>query len=157
MALTPKQARFVEEYLVDFNGTQAAIRSGYSPKTAQEQSSRLLSNVMVAEAVEAGRAIISEKAGIDQTWVLQRLATVAQRCMQAEQVFDRKGGPVLVETDEGEIAKAFVFNAAGANGALGLIGKHLGMFTEKVDVNHGVQNSLAELMTRIDGKSRGLP
>ena len=49
--LTPKQQRFVDEYLIDLNATQAAIRAGYSPKTAQEQSSRLLSNVMVQPGI----------------------------------------------------------------------------------------------------------
>ncbi len=54
MSLTPKQARFVEEYLIDLNATQAAIRASYSAKTAEVQGSRLLGNVKVREAVEAG-------------------------------------------------------------------------------------------------------
>lgn len=45
--MTDKQARFCEEYMIDLNATQAAIRAGYSPKTAQEQSARLLSNVTI--------------------------------------------------------------------------------------------------------------
>jgi phage terminase small subunit len=49
--LTPKQLRFVDEYLVDLNATQAAIRAGYSAKTANEQGARLLSNVMVQAAL----------------------------------------------------------------------------------------------------------
>jgi len=53
--LSPKQKAFVREYLIDGNGTQAAIRAGYSKKTAQEQSSRLLSKVIVKEALEAGQ------------------------------------------------------------------------------------------------------
>lgn len=71
--LTPKQERFVEEYLKDLNATQAAIRAGYSPKTAQEQSSRLLSNVMVQEAVRAGREAKAKDARVDAQWVLRRL------------------------------------------------------------------------------------
>ena len=51
--LTQRQQLFTEEYLVDLNATQAAVRAGYSPKTAQEQGSRLLCNVMVAAAVAA--------------------------------------------------------------------------------------------------------
>ncbi len=50
MSLTPKQARFVEEYFVDLNATQAAIRAGYSAKTAYSQGERLLRNVEVAAA-----------------------------------------------------------------------------------------------------------
>lgn len=60
--LTPQQRRFVAEYLKDGNATQAAIRAGYSKKTAQEQSSRLLSNVMVAQAIER-----QQKASIERT------------------------------------------------------------------------------------------
>ncbi len=50
--LTAKQQRFIKEYLIDLNATQAAIRAGYSAKTAQEQGSRLLSNVMVSSAIQ---------------------------------------------------------------------------------------------------------
>ena len=50
-SLPPKQARFVEEYLIDLNATQAAIRAGYSPKTARVQASRMLANVNVQEAL----------------------------------------------------------------------------------------------------------
>lgn len=59
--LTPKQSRFVEEYLVDLNATQAAIRAGYSEKTAQEQSSRLLSNVIISDAVAAAQKARPER------------------------------------------------------------------------------------------------
>lgn len=55
--LPAKRARFVEEYLIDSNGTQAAIRAGYSPKTAQMQASQLLTYPGVADAVAAGRAV----------------------------------------------------------------------------------------------------
>ncbi len=55
--MTPKQQRFVDEYLTDLNATQAAIRAGYSARTAQMQSSRLLSKVMVQAAVSEGRAV----------------------------------------------------------------------------------------------------
>ena len=51
-SLTPKQARFVEEYLVDLNATQAAIRAGYSAKTAYSQGQRLLSHVEVRRAIQ---------------------------------------------------------------------------------------------------------
>lgn len=74
MALTPKQQAFVDEYLVDLNATQAAIRAGYSVKTAHEQASRLLANVKVAEAVVDAKNARSERTKIDADWVLQRLA-----------------------------------------------------------------------------------
>ena len=68
MSLNPKQQRFVEEYLVDLNGTQAAIRAGYSPKTAEVQASRLLSNAKVQQAVAEGRARLSQSTGITRKY-----------------------------------------------------------------------------------------
>ena len=55
MALNPKQERFAAEYLIDLNATQAAIRAGYSAKTAYSQGERLLRHVEVAQAVQAGQ------------------------------------------------------------------------------------------------------
>lgn len=75
--MNAKQAAFVREYLLDLNATQAAIRAGYSPRTAEQQGSRLLSNVKVAEAVQSAQAARSERTEIDANWVLTRLADEA--------------------------------------------------------------------------------
>lgn len=75
--LTPKQQRFVEEYLADCNGTQAAIRAGYSARTAQEQASRLLSKVMVQEAIAAGRKKLSTAAEASAERVLREYLALA--------------------------------------------------------------------------------
>lgn len=74
MPLTAKQQRFVAEYLIDLNATQAAIRAGYSPKTAEQQGSRMLGNVKVAKEVAAAKNKRSERTEIDADWVLKRLA-----------------------------------------------------------------------------------
>ncbi|HIJ48191.1 MAG: terminase small subunit [Gammaproteobacteria bacterium] len=76
--MTPKQQRFVEEYLIDLNATQAAIRAGYSKKTAKEQGARLLSKVNVCNAIIDGKKRRSEKTGIDAAWMLQRLGDEAE-------------------------------------------------------------------------------
>ena len=75
--LSEQRQRFVEEYLIDLNGTQAAIRAGYSVKTAQEQSSRLLSNVMVQEAISKAMAARSKRTGVNQDRVVLELAKIA--------------------------------------------------------------------------------
>ena len=62
--LTPRQARFVAEYLKDQNATQAAIRAGYSKGTAKQQGSRLLTNADVAAAVAKGQKRVAEKAEV---------------------------------------------------------------------------------------------
>lgn len=77
--LTPKQQRFVDEYLIDLNATQAAIRAGYSPKTADKIASQLLGKTRVAEAIEQAKAERSERTKITQDDVLKMwhdLATV---------------------------------------------------------------------------------
>ena len=71
---TPKQRAFVQEYLKDLNGTQAAVRAGYSSRTANEQASRLLANVNIQEAVAKAKAERSNRTKIDADWVLKRLA-----------------------------------------------------------------------------------
>lgn len=75
--LEPRQQRFVEEYMVDMNATQAAIRAGYSADTAQEQSSRLLSNVMVQAGISAARKVQQERTAITADTVLMEIANVA--------------------------------------------------------------------------------
>ena len=77
IGLEPRQQRFVDEYLIDLNATQAAIRAGYSKKTAQEQSSRLLSNVMVSAAVEAARKMQQERTQIAADAVLREAWNIA--------------------------------------------------------------------------------
>ncbi len=71
--LTDKQKAFVREYLVDSNATQAAIRAGYSAKTAQEQSSRLLSKVMVREAIKERLTNLARATETEAEWVRRRL------------------------------------------------------------------------------------
>lgn len=75
--LTPKQQRFCEEYLVDLNGTQAAIRAGYAPKGADVTASKLLGNPKVERVINAHKLERSERTQIDADWVLKRLAVEA--------------------------------------------------------------------------------
>lgn len=71
--LTPKQRRFVEEYLLDMNATKAAIRAGYSERTANQQGPRLLENNNVRKAIDSAKTKRSEKLEVDAEWMLQRL------------------------------------------------------------------------------------
>mgnify|MGYP000855759256 CR=1 FL=1 len=75
--LTDKQKKFVEEYLIDLNATQSAIRAGYSPKTANEQGARLLANVSIQEAISKAMAERSRRTGINQDRIVQELARIA--------------------------------------------------------------------------------
>lgn len=76
--LTPKQQRFVEEYLIDLNATQAAIRAGYSEKSAQEIGAENLSKPMVAKAIQEALQERKERVQIDADYVLKRLVEIDQ-------------------------------------------------------------------------------
>ena len=76
--LTPKQQRFVEEYLIDLNATQAAIRAGYSEKTARSIGQRLLTNVDIQKAIEGAQSKRAEQTQIDAAYVLKRLVEIDQ-------------------------------------------------------------------------------
>lgn len=77
MPLTPKQKRFCDEYLIDLNATQAAIRAGYSSKTAAEQASRLLTNVNIQTYIQEKRQQLQQKTNITQERVLEEYAKLA--------------------------------------------------------------------------------
>lgn len=147
--LTKQQKLFVKEYLVDLNGTQAAIRAGYSKKTAQEQSSRLLSNVIIAQIISVELEKRAAKLELNAEWVLSNLKSVVERCMQAEAVRD----------NEGRVIGEYTFNAAGANKSLELIGKHIGMFGDtlhvKFDQLHFVEN-MQQYSKLMEGKYKVL-
>lgn len=72
-ALTPKQRRFIEEYLLDMNATQAAIRAGFSTRTAKEQGAQLLCKPHVRKAIDASKVKRSDKLDVDAEFVLLRL------------------------------------------------------------------------------------
>ena len=76
MALNPKQQRFVQEYLVDRNATQAAIRAGYSKKTAGQQAHELLKKLEIAEAIERGAAKVAAKLEINAEWCLRKTVEI---------------------------------------------------------------------------------
>lgn len=74
--LTARQKRFVIEYLVDLNATQAAIRAGYSPKTANEQAARLLANVSIQEAIQAAMKKREERTEITADRVIKEIFNI---------------------------------------------------------------------------------
>lgn len=78
MKLTNKQQRFVDEYLIDLNGTQACIRAGYSARTANRTATKLLSKAVIQEAIKKGMAARSQRTQVDADYVLNRLVEIDQ-------------------------------------------------------------------------------
>lgn len=137
MALNERQLRFVEAMLVEKTAEAAAITAGYDRKRARITASELLTRQDVQDAIAKLRAERAERTAITADSILKRLDAVANRCMQAEPVLDKDGN----KTGE------YRFEAAGANKALELIGKHLGMFRDKVDLT--VQRSHEEALEEL--------
>jgi phage terminase small subunit len=106
--LTPKQERFVEEYLVDLNATKAAERAGYSARTANEQGARLLANVSVQEAIQAAKAKRAKKIAVSAEDVLRGVIEVT-----------------MLAREEGDLKTALK--------GYELQGKHIGMWRDKVE------------------------
>jgi len=146
--LNPKQARFVDEYLIDLNGTQAAIRAGYSAKTAEQQATRLLRNAQISAAVEAGKAKRAKKVGVTAEYVIDNLREVTERCLQRAPVV----GPFGVQVVDDEGRGVWKFDAKGAIGALELLGKHLGLFVERVKIDNpeDIARAIAAAQSAID-------
>jgi phage terminase small subunit len=128
MALTPKQEQFVLEYMIDLNATQAAIRAGYKKESAYAMGHENLNKPQIRARIEELREERAEKLSIDADWVLNRLMQVSERSLSVK--------PVLkwnTETRSMEESGEYQFDSNGANKALELIGKHLGMFKEKIE------------------------
>ncbi len=128
-ALTDKQEMFCREYIVDLNATQAAIRAGYSEATAASIGHENLTKLDIASRVRELMAARAERLRIDGDWVLGRLIDICDKCMEAKPVMVFSPADrcmVHKENSEGELL--YEFDAAGANKATELIGKHLGFF-----------------------------
>jgi phage terminase small subunit len=139
--LTDKQELFCNEYLLDLNATQAAIRAGYSRDTARSIGSENLSKPYLRTRISEMMRKRSEKLLIDQEFVIQNLIEVSQRCLQAYpvMVFDPVEKKMVQKgTDDGE--PVWEFDSSGAHRSLELIGKHLKMFTDKTEATVEVKD-----------------
>ena len=149
--LTKKQQRFVEEYLIDLNATQAAIRAGYKrSEYTDTNANKILENTRVAEEIEKAMAERSKRTGINQDRVVEELAKLA--FVNAADVIDVNTATVLPDAtpeDLACIASVKVKKTTkGKNvieerevrfydkkDSLVQLGKHLGMFKDKVEMD----------------------
>lgn len=116
--LNEKQKQFCEEYIIDLNGTQAAIRAGYSAKTANEQAAQLLAKLSIQEYICKLKNKRSERVKYSQDELMRDILEVKNRCMQANPVLDKEGNETGI----------WKFDSNGANKALDMLAKHVGFY-----------------------------
>lgn len=152
--LSEKHRTFCEEYLIDLNGTQAAIRTGYAANSAAVESSRLLRNANIRAYIHELMQERSKITLIDANFVLEGLRETAQRCLQAKPVMVFNPVEKQMEQKQTEDGQGvWEFDSTGANRAFELIGKHLGIF-EKDNKQKGNEINtevLAALASKING------
>lgn len=136
--LTEKQKRFCEEYMIDLNATQAAIRAGYSENSAKEIGYECLTKPHVQEYLSELKRQRSESLGVDSEWVMKRLKAISDRCMQAEPVMIYNGSEWI---ESGE----YKFDSSGANKATEMLAKHVGFFEKDNNQSKPKQTTVINL------------
>lgn len=169
--MTEKQKRFCDEYLIDLNATQAAIRAGYNEKTAYSMGQRLLKKVEIQNEIQHLKDERSERTEITQDMVVNELAAIAfadatDFVQVVKKPFTNDAGeevmlPDVEITETNRLTplqkKAIAGIKQGRNGielklndktrALELLGKHLGMFTDNVQINGNLNNPFEGMTT----------
>lgn len=163
--LTPKQRRFCEEYVIDLNGTQAAIRAGYSIDSAKEIASMLLTKFNVSEYVSKLQKKLSDKTQITAEKVINELAKIGFSNVQdfidsdnsikdISQIDSKKAAAVSSikksvttfgdgkNTGTKEVVEFKIWDKVSA---LEKLGKHLGLFTDRVEITGNIQQRQMKL------------
>lgn len=147
--LTAKQKRFIEEYLIDLNATQAAIRAGYSVESAKEIGCENLTKPNIQQAIEKQMAERSKRTGVNQDRIIMELARIA--FINPSDIIDSSDASIKESASEDDLAciqSVKVKISEGEKGsltereirlndkikALEMLGRHLGMFKDKVEL-----------------------
>lgn len=158
--MTKKQKLFVEEYLIDLNATQAAIRAGYSPDTAKAIGSENLTKPDIRAHIDKAMAERSKRTGVNADRVVMELAKIA--FINAMDVIDTKTATVKADAlpeDTAAIQSVKVKTSSSENSemvereikmadkikALELLGKHLGMFKDRVELSGSVESEKTKM------------
>lgn len=165
MALTKKQRLFVDEYLIDLNATQAAIRAGYSPTSARQIADENMSKPDIKNAIDRAIAERSKRTGINADRIILELAKIAfvnptdvinmdEATIKGEA--NREDTAAIssvkvkrIPTEDGDIVEREV-KVYDKIKALELLGKHVGMFTDKFKVEGAIPVVIQDDMDETD-------
>ena len=155
--MTQKQKRFIEEYLIDLNATQAAIRAGYSPDTAKSIGSENLTKPDIQARIARAMAERSRRTGVNADRVVMELAKIA--FVNAKDVIDPDTATVRADAlpEDTAAIQSVKVKTFGEDGlereikmadklkALELLGRHLGMFEDKVKLSGALETEKTKL------------
>ena len=155
--MTQKQKRFIEEYLIDLNATQAAIRAGYSPDTAKSIGSENLTKPDIQARIARAMAERSRRTGVNADRVVMELAKIA--FVNAKDVIDSDTATVRPDAlpEDTAAIQSVKVKTFGEDGlereikmadklkALELLGKHLGMFKDRVELSGSLETEKTKL------------
>ncbi len=165
--LTKKQKLFVEEYLIDLNATQAAIRAGYSPDTAAEIGRQNLIKLEIKNRIDKAMAERSKRTGVNADRVVRELAKIA--FYKASDVINFENATLRADATDDDLAvvqsvKIKTIPTQNGDGeereikladkikALELLGKHLGMYIDKSKVEIEPSKKFADICSQLGGE-----
>ena len=163
--MTKKQKRFTEEYLIDLNATQAAIRAGYSPDTAEQMGYQLLHKTSVSAEIQKAMAERSKRTGINADRVITELAKIA--LVNPGNVINTEDATIRTDATEEDLAAVQTVKVKTSSSdtgtmtereirmadkirALELLGKHLGMFNGDKDTDKPIQITFVKASEKHD-------
>lgn len=139
--LTDKQQKFIEEYLIDLNATQAAIRAGYSVNNADKIGSELLGKTRVSQSIKEAMAARSRRTGISADRIVNELAKIAfvnpADIINFDEATISSVKVKTIPTEDGNITEREI-KICDKIKALELLGKHLGMFSDKFKIEGAI-------------------
>lgn len=142
-----RHERFCHEYIIDYNGTQAAIRTGYKPTNARDQGSTLLANPDILARVHELQKEQMARLALNADMVVLETFKTYQKCAELIPALqrDEKTGKYV------EVG-VYQFDSRGALRALEQLGKHFGMYEKKTAAPSGAENNLLEQLLASTGE-----
>ena len=145
------QEAFAQNYVITKNAEEAARLAGYSPNSANAHAHKMVNHPEIAPLIAAHAEKTAKKLDITAEYVLRTIKNTIERCSQATPVLDKKGKQVYVETPDGNVAPAYTFDAAAVLKGTEQLGRHLKLFTDRVEI--GLDSNLAEIVADMRRKA----